>query len=285
GVWQINNADVSSLVDGDISFTASTIDVAGNPTSVSTIVSKDSQASVTIEAVDDDNTLNAVEVPTTTLRGEALNIEDGQNVLIWVTDSSGTRLIFNTTVVDGLWQLDNLDLSSLLDGELTLRALAVDVEGNPSIGNNTVAKDTVADITVEIIDNDGVINAVEMTQVVIQGSVTNVEDGQTVTVFLTDNQGQSLTLTSIVTGGVWTLAAQDLSAFDDGSLEVTAEVSDVAGNPATATTQLPVDTTALIDITIVDNDNVINTVEMTLVVIQGSVTNVEDGQTVTVFLT
>ncbi|MEZ9161669.1 adhesin [Shewanella sp. 10N.286.55.A9] len=285
GVWQISDADVSSLVDGNISFTANTIDIAGNPTSVTAIVSKDSQASVTIEAVDDDNTLNAVEVPSTTLRGEALNIEDGQNVLIWVTDSSGTRLIFNTSVVDGQWQLDNLDLSSLLDGELTLRALAVDVEGNPSIGNNTVAKDTAADITVEIVDNDGVINATEMTQVVIQGSVSNIEDGQIVTVNLTDNQGHSLTVTAIVTGGVWTLPAQDLSTFDDGSLAVTAEVSDVAGNPASATTQMPVDTTALIDITIIDNDGVINAVEMTQVVIQGTVTNVEDGQTVTVNLT
>ncbi|WP_206747662.1 Ig-like domain-containing protein [Shewanella sp. 10N.286.51.B7] len=285
GVWQISDADVSSLVDGNISFTANTIDIAGNPTSVTAIVSKDSQASVTIEAVDDDNTLNAVEVPSTTLRGEALNIEDGQNVLIWVTDSNGTRLIFNTSVVDGQWQLDNLDLSSLLDGELTLRALAVDIEGNPSIGNNTVAKDTAADITVEIVDNDGVINATEMTQVVIQGSVSNIEDGQIVTVNLTDNQGHSLTVTAIVTGGVWTLPAQDLSTFDDGSLAVTAEVSDVAGNPASATTQMPVDTTALIDITIIDNDGVINAVEMTQVVIQGTVTNVEDGQTVTVNLT
>ncbi|MCL1069017.1 hypothetical protein L2735_19935, partial [Shewanella olleyana] len=180
GVWQINDADVSSLVDGDITFVANTVDIAGNPTSVTTTVSKDSQASVTIEAVDDDNTLNAAEVPATTLRGEAHNIEDGQDVLVWVTDSSGTRLIFNTTVVNGLWQLDNLDLSSLLDGELTLRAASIDAEGNPAIGNNIVDKDTAADITVEIIDNDGVINAVEMTQVVIQGSVTNVEDGQKV---------------------------------------------------------------------------------------------------------
>ncbi|MCL1048009.1 hypothetical protein L2737_22255, partial [Shewanella electrodiphila] len=210
-------ADVSSLIDGNISFTANTVDIAGNPTSVTAIVSKDSQATVTIEAVDDDNTLNAVEVPSTTLRGEALNIEDGQNVLVWVTDINGARLIFNTTVIDGQWQLDNLDLSSLTEGSLTLRALSNDTQGNPTIGSNTVEKDTLADITVEIIDNDGVLNAQEMTQVALQGTVTNVEDGQTVTVTLTDNQGNSLTLNAIVTGGLWTLAPQDLSTFDDGS--------------------------------------------------------------------
>ncbi|MCL1068446.1 adhesin [Shewanella olleyana] len=121
-----------------------------------------------------------------------------------------------------------------------------------------------------------------MTLVVIQGSVTNVEDGQTVTVFLTDNQGHSLTLTAIVIGGVWSLPAQDLSAFDDGSLEVTAEVSDVAGNLATATSQMPVDTTAIITIEIIDADNVINQTELTAVAASGTVTNVEVGQTVTV---
>ncbi|ARD23987.1 adhesin [Shewanella japonica] len=285
GNWQIDNADISSLVDGDIQFAVSTVDIAGNPASTSTIVTKDSLAAVTIEAVDDDNTLNATEVSTTTLRGEALNIEDGQNVLVWVTDVNGLRLIFNTTVVDGQWQLDNLDLSSLAEGELSLRALSIDVEGNPSIGNNTVAKDTLAEITVEIIDSDGVINAAEMAQVVIQGTVTHIEDGQTVTINLTDNQGHSLTLTAQVNGGIWQLPAQDLSGFDDGSLEVTATVNDIAGNPATATAQLPVDILADITVEILDNDGVINATEMTQVVIQGTVTDVEDNQTVTVIIT
>ncbi len=285
GVWAIDNANVSTLVDGDITFVANTVDVAGNPTSTTTIVIKDSQATVTIEAVDTDNTLNITEITSTSLRGVALNIEDGQNVLVWVTDSNGGRLTFNTTVVDGLWQLDNLDLSTLAEGELTLRALSVDVEGNPSIGSNTVDKDTLADITVEIIDNDAVLNEIEMSQVVIQGTVVNVEDGQTVTVFLTDNFGHSLTVTAIVTAGTWTLAAQNLSTFDDGSLVVTASVNDAAGNPASAQTQLAVDTTATIDITITDNDGVINTTEMSQVVISGTVTNIENNQTVTVYLT
>ncbi|MCL1048013.1 hypothetical protein L2737_22275, partial [Shewanella electrodiphila] len=106
GSWQIDNADVSSLVDGGITFVASTVDIAGNPASTTTTVIKDSNASITIEAVDSDNTLNDAEILVTTLRGEALNIEDGQNVLVWVTDINGARLIFNTTVIDGQWQLD-----------------------------------------------------------------------------------------------------------------------------------------------------------------------------------
>ncbi|MCL1048011.1 hypothetical protein L2737_22265, partial [Shewanella electrodiphila] len=126
----------------------------------------------------------------------------------------------------------------------------------------------------------------EMTQVVIQGTVTNVEDGQTVTVTLTDNQGNSLTLNAIITGGVWTLPAQDLSAFDDGSLIVTSEVSDIAGNPASAAAQMPVD--ILADITIdVDTgrDPVINRFEMLRLDFSGQVDDVEDGQTITITLT
>ncbi|MCL1068870.1 hypothetical protein L2735_19055, partial [Shewanella olleyana] len=287
GTWQIEDADISLLVDGTLLFNVSTFDIAGNPATSSTTVVKDTVANISINVIDQDQILNKQDIEDlNTIFGIANNIEDGQKIIITITDSEGQVVHLTSQVNAGVWSLSGLDASDLADGILHLYAIAIDAEGNPAFATNTIIKDTQADITVEILDNDGVINAVEMTQVVIQGTVTNVEDGQTVTVNLIDNQGQSLILTAIVTGGVWTLPAQDLSAFDDGSLEVTAEVSDVAGNPATASAQIPVD--ILADITIdVDtgSDAVINRFEMLRLDFSGQVDDVEDDQIITITLT
>ncbi|MCL1047788.1 Ig-like domain-containing protein, partial [Shewanella electrodiphila] len=286
GAWSISGADISTLVDGDIHFTSTTIDTAGNSTTATTTILKNTQAAISIEIVDFDNTLNSSEISNATISGLVANVEDGQAVRVWVIDQNGMRIPLTATVSNGAFTLSEVDLSSLAEGTLYLKALVVDIYGNPGFTSHTFSKDTLADITVEIIDNDGVLNAQEMTQVVFQGTVTNVEDGQTVTLTLTDNQGNSLTLNAIVTGGLWTLAPQDLSTFDDGSLLVTAEVTDIAGNSASAAAQMPVD--ILADITIdVDTgrDSVINRFEMLRLDFSGQVDDVEDGQTITITLT
>ena len=285
GIWQLDNLDVSSLVDGQITATAQTIDVAGNPTSITTTVAKDTQAAVTIAAIDSDQVLNNVESATALLAGEALNIEDGQTVVITITDANGKTLIFNSIVSDGYWILAGANLSSLSDGTLNLRAVAIDIEGNPTTSTNTVLKDTQAQITLDIVDSDGVLNATEMGAVISQGNVTNVEDGQTVTVTFTDGNGHSRQVQALVSGGSWITQAVDLSDFDSTSLTATAQVSDQAGNPATAITSKPVDLLASITVNILDNDGVINAAEQSSIRVQGTVANVEDGQTVTVVLT
>ncbi|MFB2681248.1 hypothetical protein [Shewanella mangrovisoli] len=285
GRWQLDNLDISILVDGQLTATAQTIDLAGNPASATITVIKDTQAAVTISAVDSDQVLNGVESGTAVLAGEALNIEDGQTVVITVTDANGKMLTFSSTVNDGYWVLTGANLSSLIDGTLSLRALAIDIEGNPSTSTNTVLKDTQAQITVDIIDTDGVLNLVEMAAVISQGTVSNVEEGQTVTVVFTDGNGHSRQVQAVVHSGMWVTQAVDLSDFDSTSLTATAQVSDLAGNPATAVSAIPVDTLASITVNILDNDGVINAAEQTSVRIQGTVTNVENGQTVTVVLT
>ncbi|WP_228768575.1 Ig-like domain-containing protein, partial [Shewanella sp. TC10] len=287
GSWRIEDADIEALVDGELRFDVNTQDIAGNPASSSTTVIKDTVANVTINVLDSDQILNQQDIDDlNTIFGVANNIEDGQVIFITVTDSLGQVFTLSSEVSNGLWTVSGLDASDLADGILHLYAVAIDAEGNPAFATNTILKDTKADIDIEIVDADGVLNGSEMAKVLIRGSVTNVEDGQTVTVSLTDNQGHSMTLTAIVTGGIWTLSAQDLSAFDDGTLEVTAEVSDIAGNPASAITQMPVD--ILADITIdVDtgSDTVINRFEMLRLNFSGQINDVEDGQTITITLT
>ncbi|MEW6996054.1 hypothetical protein AADZ84_17710, partial [Colwelliaceae bacterium MEBiC 14330] len=107
-------------------------------------------------------------------------------------------------------------------------------------------------------------------QVAINGTVSNVEDGQTVTLTVTDGT-TALTFDTSVTAGAWTVSNADLSSLHDGQLTYTAHVSDVAGNPASASTNTDKDTQAAITITVDTNadvaDNTINAAEMTQVAI------------------
>ncbi|MEW6996052.1 hypothetical protein AADZ84_17650, partial [Colwelliaceae bacterium MEBiC 14330] len=123
-----------------------------------------------------------------------------------------------------------------------------------------------------------------MTQVAITGTVSNVEDNQTVTLTVTDGT-TALTFDTLVTAGVWTVSNADLSSLHDGQLTYTAQVSDIAGNPASASTNTDKDSQASITVEIDSgNDNFLLIDEITPVIINGSVTDIEPGQTVTVVL-
>ncbi|EWH09040.1 outer membrane adhesin-like protein, partial [Cellulophaga geojensis KL-A] len=87
------------------------------------------------------------------------------------------------------------------------------------------------DITTPI-EGDDVVNAAEDNDVTISGTTTDVEDNQTVTVTFDDGT-DTVTTTATVSSGTWTAADADISGLTNGTITVTADVADVALNPAT----------------------------------------------------
>ncbi|MBT1446428.1 hypothetical protein KJI95_18190 [Shewanella sp. JM162201] len=287
GEYLVDNADLSSLADGELKFDAAVTDVAGNTASASTENLKDTLASITIDVLTgEDEYIDRAEQTAVDITGTVSNIEDGQTVTVTITDKLGKSLTFTTTVVGGEWQLDDVDLSSLANGDLTFDASAQDLAGNPADASTVHEKDTSARIFVWVADNDHVINAAEQTNVTVRGVVLNVENGQTITVTLSDGMGKTLTLTTVVSGNLWSIPNLDLTGFADGMLYVTADVSDVSGNPAHAENSIPVDLYATITIDVAaGSDDVINGDESKVTDIFGTVTDIEDGQTVTITVT
>ncbi|WP_139154876.1 Ig-like domain-containing protein, partial [Enterobacter hormaechei] len=106
--------------------------------------------------------------------------------------------------------------------------------------------------------------------------------GQTVTVSL---NGKDYT-TTVSANGSWTLnvPAADLAGLTDGSVTVTASVSDKAGNPASVDHALTVDVTVpAVTIHTVAGDDVINVAEHNQAqIISGSATGAAAGDKVTV---
>ncbi|RMC96501.1 type I secretion C-terminal target domain-containing protein, partial [Aquitalea palustris] len=128
---------------------------------------------------------------------------------------------------------------------LTVTASVSDPAGNTSASASDTAKIDLTAPTIAIattLSGDDVINAAEHNQsLLVSGSTVGVENGQKVDVVL-NNVHYSAT----VSGNSWsvTVPATDVAKLADGSVTVTANVSDAAGNAATpATHALTVDTT------------------------------------------
>ncbi len=105
-----------------------------------------------------------------------------------------------------------------------------------------ITTDDMSDVTPPVIaidtpiEGDNFVNAGEALDVVIAGT-TDAEDGQVVTVTFDDSINPIVQETGTVAGGVWTSDPADISILTDGSISISADVDDLAGNSATPATE------------------------------------------------
>ncbi|WP_253819491.1 Ig-like domain-containing protein, partial [Vibrio cyclitrophicus] len=263
-------------------------DVAGNTATSSDTIVKDTLADISVDFDGfGDEYYNSAEVSNGVLVGTVTNVEDGQEVSITITDIDGKSENYTATVTGGEWTLVDQDYSDFAEGILTVEATVTDVAGNTATSSDTIVKDTLADISVNFDGfGDEYYNSAEVSNGALVGTVTNVEDGQTVSITITDVDGKSENYTAIVSGGEWSLIGQDYSAFAEGTLTVEATVTDVAGNTATSSDTIVKDTLADISVDFDGfGDEYYNSAEVNNGALVGTVTNVEDGQEVTVTIT
>ena len=160
---------------------------------------------------------------------------------------------------------------------ITLQGESIDTS-SPTISITSVGGD------------DNVTNSSEVDAAEINGTTTEVEDGQTVTITVKDsaNPSVSVEITTIVTDNSFS-ATINLSPLTDGDITVTADVSDAAGNEADqAKVEARLDTKAPIigALVVADGgDGVINSAEANDVQISGTTSGAEDGQTVNLTIT
>ena len=288
GEYVTDPIDASNLNDGTLTATASVSDKAGNPVTAQDSVELDNTAAITTSI---DKTADGVingngESEAIVVRGTVTDIEDGQTVTVSISDGVNPPVEVQATVQNGEYVTDPIDASNLNDGTLTATATASDKAGNPVTAQDSVELDNTAAITTSIDKTaDSVINGNgESEAIVVRGTVTDVEDGQTVTVSISDGVNPAVTTTATVTNGEYVTDPIDASNLNDGTLTATASVSDKAGNPVTAQDSVELDNTAAITTSIDKTaDGVINgNGESEAIVVRGTVTDIEDGQTVTV---
>ncbi|WP_421296702.1 type I secretion C-terminal target domain-containing protein, partial [Aeromonas sp. 604534] len=105
---------------------------------------------------------------------------------------------------------------------------------------------------------DGNLSVDEAKAVELKGTTSNVEDGQKVTLTVTDVNGKSVTFEATVSGGKFSTTVDlGASGLADGKFTVKADVTDQAGNPASDKEEAILDSVASSapTVTIVDDTN------------------------------
>ncbi|MBS3042494.1 Ig-like domain-containing protein [Enterobacter asburiae] len=287
GTWTaaIPAADVSALNAGTVTVTVEGQSAAGNPVSISHDVKVDLAAvAISIDPIASDDVINAAEKGADlVLSGSTSNVEENQTVTITFGGKSYTA----TVDASGNWTatVPSDDLGSLKDGDASVQVSVTNVNGNSASAGREYSVDATAPtVSIEIVSDNNIINAVEAQQDLVVNGVTNAEAGQTVTVTL---NGVDYT-TTVQANGSWsvTVPSADLSGITDGNYTISAAVSDKAGNPASADRDVLVDTTVpQLTIHTVSDDDVINSAEHAqALIVTGSVTGAAAGDVVTVTL-
>ncbi|ELE9685238.1 Ig-like domain-containing protein [Enterobacter kobei] len=287
GTWSaaIPAADVGALAAGTVTVTVAGQNGAGNPVSINHDVTVDlATVAISIDAIASDDVINAAEKGADlVLSGATTNVEAGQTVTISLNGK-----IYTTTVDDsGNWTytIPSADLAHLKDGDASVQVSVTNVNGNSASAGREYSVDATApSVTINTIAGDDILNAAEAKSDLTVSGTSTAEAGQTVTVSL---NGKDYTAT-VSADGSWTLnvPAADVAALGDGSVTVTASVSDKAGNPASVDHNLTVDITVpAVTINTVAGDDVINIAEHSQAqIISGSATGAAAGDKVTVTL-
>ena len=232
----------TSTIVGTTSLYATVTDQAGNASTSSNSISFTADITdpaISIDAtLEGDNRVNAAEDDTVVVSGTT-DAENGQTVTVTLSDGVNTDVVTTATVSGGTWTATAADISGLNDGSIDITADVDDVAGNSATtATKSITKDVV-NPTIAIdatLEGDNVVNAAEDDTVVVSGT-TDAENGQTVTVTLSDGVNADVVTTATVSGGTWTATAADISGLNDGSIDVTADVDDQAGNSATTATK------------------------------------------------
>ncbi|WP_333969586.1 beta strand repeat-containing protein [Alteromonas mediterranea] len=220
-----------ALADGDFSVTATAQDEAGNEASANETGNINTNApALTIDAQGETNDSTPALSGTTSL-------PEGSTVTLTVTDNAGnTQTIEATVGADGTFIVEVT--TPLADGPFTVTATATDGDGNTTtVSDNGGTIDTTAPSLT--LDNPG---STGDTTPTLSGT-TDLPEGSTVTLVVTDSAGNSQTVNALVDAN-GNFSVDVPNALEDGDFTVSATATDSAGNTAIADTTGNVDSEA-----------------------------------------
>lgn len=280
GSWSVGvpATDVSNWPAGTLNITVSGANSAGTQTSITHPLTVDlTTVAISINAITPDDVINAAEKGAAlTLSGSTSGVEAGQTVTI----TFGGKTYTTTVAANGSWSttVPAADMATLRDGDASAQVRVTNVNGNSATATHEYSVDSAAPtVTINTIASDNIINASEAAAGVTVSGTSTAQTGQTLTVTLNGTNYQ----TTVQADGSWslTLPASDLTALANNGYTLTATVSDLAGNPGSASKGVTVDTTApVISFNTVAGDDVINNVEHTQAqIISGTATGAVAG--------
>ncbi len=219
GAWSV---DSEILANGTYPVVVSVTDGAGNETSATQQLTVDTVLPVVSIDGGPSQTTND---PTPTIGGTS-DVAPGTIVRV----AAGTQNLTALVQQDGTW---NVTPAALTDGTRTVTAAVTDPAGNESTDSQELTVDTAA----PAVTITGGANALTKDATPLISGTAAVAPGTPVTVTVSDQD-----LTGLVqSDGTWSVTA---AALVNGPRRVVMSVSDAAGNPASTSQTLTVDTVA-----------------------------------------
>lgn len=214
--------DVSSLKDGNLKFTVTAIDQAGNKSqAVTKTIIKDTKTDSPLmeseKIIDQENAAAYI------ITGKA---EPKAAISLSLSDESHPDVISETTAdASGNYRVE-LDASSLNDGNLMLTATAVDQVGNKSQAiKRTIIKDTEADPPV--IESEKAVNQETASAFRITGKA---EPNAAISLSVSDRSHPDVTAETTADANGNYEVELDVRSLNDGKLMITAFQTDERGN-------------------------------------------------------
>ncbi len=258
GNWSIT-IPAALVPEGETSLPVSVLatDVAGNTATAQGSIAIDTVTTVTLvtDTVEGDGVINATEqADGVTLTGTA---EAGASVTV----TTGGQQLVTTAAADGSWSV-NVPASAVPTGVTTMDVTvsATDAAGNTQMTAGSVAVDTETALTMDddAVEGDGVVNAAERADgVLLTGQA---EPGAAVSVTV---QG-TVRAASVAADGSWSVTIPAaLVPEGETSLPVSAMSADVAGNTATVSGTIRIDTETEVSVRTggVEGDGIVNAAE------------------------
>ncbi|WP_286244978.1 Ig-like domain-containing protein [Pseudoalteromonas sp. MM1] len=266
GSWAV---DVSvALPEGDFTVDAQVSDSVGNQALASDAGVIDLTAPIVeINAIADTQDTTPV------ITGSAQDVPAGSVITVVITDINGqVQTLLTQTNDDGSWSVSVS--TPLAQGEFEVNATVTDTAGNES----QAVEQGLVDLTSPEITVTAIADTNDTTPTFV-GRVEGAPEGSVITVLVTDSDGNIQTLTTTLEAdGTWSVESPN--AIPGGDFNVTATVSDPAGNEASAQTSGEV-TFAPISIQI---DSIADTNDTTPF-LSGNTANVPAGTTITLTIT
>ncbi|WP_225087181.1 Ig-like domain-containing protein [Pectobacterium colocasium] len=296
GNWslQLPSSVLTVLADGLLNISVTVSDAAGNTSTVQSSAFVDLTPPVlTINPISTDDIINIAEsLQPVVISGTSPINDSGRPIIVSVTING--QIYQGLAQADGTWSVTVPagDLQNMPNGITAITASLTDAAGNIGTVSHSITLDTdpakAPTLTIATLSTDDYLNLAESSQpLTINGSSQNVEQGQQVTVTL-NNQTYVATVGA---DGSWSVQvpATDVGNIPDGKQTVSASVTDVSGNPGSATHNITVITDAAnlpaITIATLSGDDVVSAQDaQSALLISGSTTNVQTGQRVTVTL-
>jgi hypothetical protein len=256
GTWSITlpTGALAGVPDGPVAVKVTITDYAGNSNTQTTSFTLDASAAnapqIQVGKISGDDFVNALEAGSALLiSGTSLRVEAGQTVTVTLNGKSYPA----TVLADGTWtaSIPATDLANVPDGAQVVTATVSDVSGNSVSVNHGVTfvahPDSQPTISINTVAQDDVINAIEHNEpLTISGSSTHLASGTVITVVFNSNTYTA----SVGSNGTWSLTVPraDVQALSDSPANtpyvISASASDAAQNPAFATHNVTVDTSA-----------------------------------------